>query len=56
MRTKGIKIIGFFFLGILLLTVLSRALNGVLIPKIKVKKVSEQVITHRPTSEGVITY
>lgn len=56
MRKKGIKIIGFFFLGILLLTVLSRALNGVLIPKVKVKKVSEQVITHRPTSEGVITY
>lgn len=56
MKKRGLKIIGYFFSVMLLLTILSRIVNGALIPKVKIQKVGEQVITHKVSSEGVVTY
>lgn len=56
MRKKGIKFIGYFFTIMLALTLISRMVNATLTPKVKIQKVSEQVITHESTSEGVVTY
>lgn len=56
MKKNGIKLVGFFLILMLLFTLISRAVSGALIPEVKVEKVAEQVITHRPSSVGVVTY
>ncbi|KAF1296212.1 hypothetical protein BAU15_10525 [Enterococcus sp. JM4C] len=56
MKKKGLKIIGYFLLAMLVLTLLSRLVTSALTPKVKVGKVTEQFITHQPVAEGLVTY
>lgn len=53
---KKIKWIGYFFLGMLLFTFLSRTITGSLTPKVKFEKVAERRITQVLSGQGEVTF